>query len=429
MRNDITTFFQQDGESLYESWERYKELLRKVPHHGLPIWLLVQIFYNGLTEAIKTIQDAAAGDSINNKTPEVVHAHIEEMAANNYQWHSERAQVKKQLGLHNVDTYTALSMQIRALSKKIEEMQMAALHVQSVTCDWCGGGHISTKCQVGNQFRQSTEQADIVGNFPRQQYSQNHHAFNPGWRGYPNQSWPNQHGLKPFPQNLHQPEKKSNLEELMTKFIDSAETIFQNQEASIKNLENQVGQLAQMISARIPGTLPSNIEVNPREQVQAITLRSGKELPEVEKKARAENKADATLETENKKEEQSEPLQERHQQPQVPIPNRLKQHRLEKEFVDFIVLDMQEDVDVPLILGRPFLAMGKVSKMEDPLELCQQEGGVAKEENEEVNRMTAYLNAKPQFHGKGFLKLESLGRPPMPISKPSTQEPPTLELK
>ncbi|XP_010243177.1 PREDICTED: uncharacterized protein LOC104587320 [Nelumbo nucifera] len=108
MRNDITTFFQQDGESLYESWERYKELLRKVPHHELPIWLQVQTFYNGLTEANKTIMDATAGGSINNKTSEVAHALIEEMDANNYQWHSERAQVRRQSELHNVDTYTAL---------------------------------------------------------------------------------------------------------------------------------------------------------------------------------------------------------------------------------------------------------------------------------------------------------------------------------
>ncbi|XP_010242052.1 PREDICTED: uncharacterized protein LOC104586489 [Nelumbo nucifera] len=571
MRNDITTFFQQDGESLYESWERYKELLRKVPHHGLPIWLQVQTFYDGLTEANKTIRDAVAGGSINNKTPEVAHALIEEMTANNYQWHSRRAQVRKQHGLHNVDTYTALSVQIGALSKKIDEMQMAAMHVQFVTCDWCGGGHISTACQVGNQFRQSTEQVDFVGNFARQQGNQYHHAFNLGWRGYPNQSWPNQHGPKPFPQNFHQLEKKSNLEELMTKFIASTETRFQNQEASIKNLENQVGQLAQMISAIIPGTLPSNTKVNPREQVQAITLRSGKELPKVEKKARAGNKADATIETKNKKEEQSEPQQERHQQPQVPFPNRLKQHKLEKEFgkflevfkslhidipfsdalaqmphyakflkeilankrklgdvatvalneecsaillnklpqklkdpgsftipctigslkiekalcdlgasinlmpysvfkklglgehqptrvalqladrsikhprgiiedvlvkvdkfifpVDFIVLGMQEDVDVPLILGRPFLATRKVSRLADPLELFLQEGGAAREENEEINRMAAYLNAKPQFRGKGFLKLESLDRPPIPTRKPSIQEPPTLELK
>ena len=28
-------------------------------------------------------------------------------------------------------------------------------------------------------------------------------------------------------------------------------------------------------------------------------------------------------------------------------------------FVDFIILDMEEDIEVPLILGRPFLATGR----------------------------------------------------------------------
>ena len=36
LRNDISTFEQQHGESLYGAWERYKELLRRCPHHGLP---------------------------------------------------------------------------------------------------------------------------------------------------------------------------------------------------------------------------------------------------------------------------------------------------------------------------------------------------------------------------------------------------------
>ena len=48
MRNDIISFMQGNEESLYEAWERYTELLRKCPHHGLPFWIQVQTFYNGL---------------------------------------------------------------------------------------------------------------------------------------------------------------------------------------------------------------------------------------------------------------------------------------------------------------------------------------------------------------------------------------------
>jgi len=45
---DIKTFTQFDIESIYDAWERYKGLIRKVPNHDLPDWLEIQFFYNGL---------------------------------------------------------------------------------------------------------------------------------------------------------------------------------------------------------------------------------------------------------------------------------------------------------------------------------------------------------------------------------------------
>ena len=54
-------------------------------------------------------------------------------------------------------------------------------------------------------------------------------------------------------------------------------------EASLRNLENQVGQLASNLFRRPQSGLPSNTEKNLREEVNAVTLRSGKELDEVKK--------------------------------------------------------------------------------------------------------------------------------------------------
>ncbi|KAK5839325.1 hypothetical protein PVK06_008102 [Gossypium arboreum] len=48
LHNDISSFVQMDLETLYDAWERYKDLLRRCPHHGLLLWLQVQTFYNGL---------------------------------------------------------------------------------------------------------------------------------------------------------------------------------------------------------------------------------------------------------------------------------------------------------------------------------------------------------------------------------------------
>ena len=39
LRSEITAFAQQEGETLYDAWERFKDLLRKCPQHSLPDWL------------------------------------------------------------------------------------------------------------------------------------------------------------------------------------------------------------------------------------------------------------------------------------------------------------------------------------------------------------------------------------------------------
>ncbi|GJR68946.1 MAK10-like protein [Tanacetum coccineum] len=39
LRNDILMFQQHQGESLFEAWTRFKDLLQKVPHHGIDLWL------------------------------------------------------------------------------------------------------------------------------------------------------------------------------------------------------------------------------------------------------------------------------------------------------------------------------------------------------------------------------------------------------
>ena len=54
--------------------------------------------------------------------------------------------------------------------------------------------------------------------------------------------------------------------------------MFKNHTSSIHNLEVQMGQLANSLTMRNQGSLPSNTEKNPKEQLKAITLRSGTEI-------------------------------------------------------------------------------------------------------------------------------------------------------
>ncbi|GJT92266.1 hypothetical protein Tco_1081111 [Tanacetum coccineum] len=47
-RNQLLVFQQHQDESLYDSWTRFKDIIRKVPNHGLSIWTLIEIFLKHL---------------------------------------------------------------------------------------------------------------------------------------------------------------------------------------------------------------------------------------------------------------------------------------------------------------------------------------------------------------------------------------------
>ncbi|KAG8485710.1 hypothetical protein CXB51_019032 [Gossypium anomalum] len=81
---------------------------------------------------------------------------------------------------------------------------------------------------------------------------------------------------------------------MLSKFISVSKTRFQNtetalknQQASIQGLETQIGQLSKLISKRPQGSLPSNTEPNPREQLNAIDAQEG--CIETEPEPRQEN--------------------------------------------------------------------------------------------------------------------------------------------
>ena len=80
-----------DQESMYEAWERNKDLLRKCPHHELPGWLQIQTFYNGLRLEYRAMVDATVGGSLIRRTPEDTYGLLDDMALNAFSWNSDRS--------------------------------------------------------------------------------------------------------------------------------------------------------------------------------------------------------------------------------------------------------------------------------------------------------------------------------------------------
>nr|GEW35362.1 zinc finger, CCHC-type [Tanacetum cinerariifolium] len=67
LRNDILMFQQHQGEPLSEVWTRLKDLLQKVPPHGIDRWLQIKNFYDHVSFRLKCEIDHTAGGKLRDK--------------------------------------------------------------------------------------------------------------------------------------------------------------------------------------------------------------------------------------------------------------------------------------------------------------------------------------------------------------------------
>ncbi|XP_022843250.1 uncharacterized protein LOC111366787 [Olea europaea var. sylvestris] len=359
----------------------------------------------------------------------------EKIAENQSMWPTNREALRKTSGLHNVDVVTALAVQMEVLTMKMDNLSKAVNIVYQLppVCKDCGVDH--------------------------------------------------------------------------------------NQEASIKNLEQHVGQIAAALSGRAQGTLPSNTETNPKEQVKAITTPTIIEnVPTTgEKQVDESDKVTETQVELSDSPQVKATTPVKAYMPPISFSQRLQKHKLDKQFqkfldmfkklhinipfaetlaqmrsyakfmkdilsnkrqlednetvtlteecrsikhprgicedilvkvdkfiflANFIILDMEEDRDVPLILGRPFLATEralidivvikevvsetfKLNHHQDLLEACLVHFQDLPSQNEEAKECARYLAALPPFFKQPHLELGE--RPTIPL--PSIQQAPALEFK
>ncbi|XP_022889018.1 uncharacterized protein LOC111404443 [Olea europaea var. sylvestris] len=306
---------------------------------------------------------SSSSGSLSMKTIDEALELFERVAITIAMWASERVVHKKVPGVYEVDTYTALSAKIDSLVHKIENMSQSTNAVQAkrASCEECGTDHSTVNCTI---LIQGTEQVDFIQRGQCQQNNPYSDTYNPCWRKRPNISWSNQNPTAPHGSQFQQAEKRISLEEMFGKFMEKTdqymdvnnqfmrkiETTLQNQSAAIKNLETQMGQMAQALSGR--------------EHVKAITTRSGVQLPEFHVKRPTVNK-EKVPSTDEEHAEQTEQttdtsIKESSNTPQVkatapikpyepliPFPQRLQKHKLDKQYIKFLEVFKELHINIP----------------------------------------------------------------------------------
>ena len=208
LKNEIMKFTQKFDESFNEAWDRFKDMLRKCPHHGFSELMQLDTFYNGVSQIDQDSLNASAGGNFLNRTTRDALAIIENKS-------KVRIPRSKPIVSHaNASPSTSLPVAqsstdarldklteaIHALvltqNKKVSPQASQPAEVKKIeVCVTCGGPHAYYNCTAteGNPFEVNAiaGSSNQGGNQYRPQMEQNYRASN-------------QSGPPGFPQNFNQ---------------------------------------------------------------------------------------------------------------------------------------------------------------------------------------------------------------------------------
>ncbi|GJY61307.1 hypothetical protein Tco_0461964 [Tanacetum coccineum] len=182
----------QQGESISEAWTHFKELLQKVPHHGIDLWLQVQIFYDHVNPVTRRTIDQSAGGKLRDRNVKESWALLEDLT------------------LYDNETHLAPKQPVQV--NKI-----------SSSCEICSGPHDTQYCMENPEqdfVDYASSRTDKAGGkwftFKPEQNNLGD-IYNPSWKSHPNLSSINAITLCPKqPNKPHDDESKEEEREEMS---------------------------------------------------------------------------------------------------------------------------------------------------------------------------------------------------------------------
>src|ERR1044072_2775522 len=186
-------------------------------------------------------------------------------------------------------------MEMQGLSRK-QTQQIAC-------CELCKGDHKTGFCPPENEEEnymanqgQGYQQRPPYQNQGQGYQQRGNQGYQGGWR-QDNNNQARQNPYQSQNQNQAQPQiqpqnqaRTSNIQDTLAQFMQASMANQKSTEASIKNLETQMGQLAKQISDQSASTsFSQTTQANPNEHCKAITTRSGRVCDEKRKVVERKN--------------------------------------------------------------------------------------------------------------------------------------------
>nr|GEV13407.1 hypothetical protein [Tanacetum cinerariifolium] len=230
----------------------------------------VILFYNGLDVPSRQILDSKG--AIPSKTTADAKIAIQEMVEYSQKWHNETS--SKTRSTETSDGLAAIQAQLNNLGREIKKVN-EKVYVAQVGCELCKGLHYTKDCPQKEEGKKLEEAYYTQFGAPYQPGGQYRAAGLGFYRRnkknslYPARRETMEESLAKFMvESTKRHEENSNIIKVIRASTDAA---IQNQGASIKTLELQIGQMSKVLQERGFGSLPSSTKTNLKDQVKSIS--------------------------------------------------------------------------------------------------------------------------------------------------------------
>ena len=208
LKRQIYTFAAHDNEKFYQCWERYLETISACPNHGFDTWILVNLFYDGMSPTMKQLLETmCGGDFLRNNPDEAMHF-LNYVAETSKAWDEPNPRERDRMrptanqrgGMYSLPEDMEMKAKLSTLARRVEELEGKRLHeaeevtevpLQAKLCFiFQSIEHVGDKCPTIPAVREMfPDEANFVGQSKPPPNAPYRNTYNPNWRNHPNLSW------------------------------------------------------------------------------------------------------------------------------------------------------------------------------------------------------------------------------------------------
>ncbi|KAG7572454.1 Retrotransposon gag domain [Arabidopsis suecica] len=327
LRNEISSFTQKQSESFCEAWERFKGYTTQCPHHGFKKASLLSTLYRGALPKFRMVLDTASNGNFLNKDVEEGWELVENLAQSDGNYNEDFDRSNRGIG----DSDAKHSKDIKALNDKLDKILLTQqkqvhyiteeehyqiqeeenTHAAEVSYIQNQGGYnkgynpykpahpnlsyrstnvANPQDQVYPQQQQHQSKPFVPYNqgfVPKQQFSGGYQQHNPppGFAQQPQQAPPAQdQEMKEMLQQILQGQAAGAiaLDKKLAEIHNKVDGTFNDLNIKFEALNSRIkymeSQVASTSVPQNPGQLPGKAIQHQKGHVNAIHLRSGREL-------------------------------------------------------------------------------------------------------------------------------------------------------